>query len=75
MFIGHATPERGMTHHHVNGGMPGRQARSRAQGSIGVSPVSRNEGCISANGSAAKFALQAFDGSVQNVLQKKSGSW
>ena len=50
----------GMTHH-VNGGMPGRQARGRAQGSIGVSPVSRNEGCISANGSAAKFALQAFD--------------
>src|SRR5271165_4569149 len=25
--------------HHVNGGRPGRQARSRAQGSIGVPPV------------------------------------
>ena len=29
--------------------------------SIGVSPVSRNDGCTSANGCAAKFALQAFD--------------
>src|SRR5271166_1307687 len=28
----------GMTHH-VNGGRPGRQARSRPQGSIGVPPV------------------------------------
>ena len=28
----------GMTHH-MNGGRPGRQARSRAQGSIGVPPV------------------------------------
>ena len=27
---------------------------------IGVSPVSRNDGWISANGCAAKFALQAF---------------
>ncbi len=47
--------------HHVNGGRPGRQARRRAQGSIGVSPVSRKDGWISANGCAAKFALQSFD--------------
>ena len=47
--------------HHVNGAKPGRQARSRAQGGVGVSPVSRKDGWLSANGSAAKFAPQSFD--------------
>src|SRR5271165_6210908 len=47
--------------HQVNGGSPCRKARSRAEGSIGVSPVSRNDGWISANGCAAKLALQALD--------------
>src|SRR5271165_6304997 len=50
--------------HRYEGKTPRRAlgaASPRADGSIGVSPVSRNDGCRSANGSGAKFALQAFD--------------